>query len=133
MRPDEEGSDLRVTDVSLRWEELRVLRPVAIVPDLRSTPLLRLTEEPADVLPETPVEDLRLVLLRTSAPERVAFLPEVTDDDLLSAEEPDFKEVRCTEVVSDLLTLAELASNELRPLLVRVYNLSPTFRVSGRE
>lgn len=133
VREEEDGSVLRVTLVALRWEELFWLRPVAIVPDLRSTPGLRLTDEPVEVLPVTPVEDLRMVLLRTSAPERVALLPWVTDEDLLAADEPDLTEARCTEVASDLLTLAELASNELRPLLARVYNLSPTFLVSGRE
>lgn len=106
---------------------------MAIVPDLRSTPLLRLTEERDEDLPVTPSEDLRALLLLTSAPERVVLLPSDTDDDLLAADEPDLREARCTVVASDLLTLAELTSSELRPLLARVYILSPTLLVSGRE
>lgn len=93
-RSEEDDPLLRVTVVPLRCEELLSLLPVAIVPDLRSTPLLRLTEERAEDLPVTPSEDLREVLLLTSAPEREVLLPADTDEDLLAADEPDLREAR---------------------------------------
>lgn len=133
VRPEEEDSVLRETVDEFPDEELLLLRPVAIVPDLRSTPVLRLTELPEGVLDDTPDEDLRVALFCTSAPERVAFLPLVTEDDLRSADEPDFTDDLCTEEEFVVLTLADLVSNELRPLFDRAYNCSPTLLVSGRE
>lgn len=133
VRAGEEDSDLRVTVDEFPVEGFLSLRPVAIVPDLRSTPVLRLTELPEEVLPETPVEDLRVALFCTSAPDRVAFLPVVTEDDLRVADVPEFTDDLCPEVVPDDLTLADLVSKELRPLFDLAYNRSPTFLVSGRE
>jgi hypothetical protein len=126
VRAEEEGSVLRVTVDEFLDEELLSLRPVAMVPDLRSTPALRFTELPEEVLPVTPAEDLRVALFCTSAPDRVAFLSLVTEDDLRVADEPDVTDDLSKLEEPDVLTLADLVSNELRPLFDRAYNRSPT-------